>query len=647
MMKSAILSFLMFNAEAQNSPVSKVVELLSAMQKDLSAEMAADADAQKKMKCWCDDTLADAENNIQESSDTISAQTALAAQVKAKAAEKDTKAKQNENEHKEGVKSLKEASENRAKELASFQEAEKELVQSVGALESAITVLSKHHSFMQLGSKKDIEQVASVLGSQLSRYQAKHVGEVTPSQRKMLQDFIQQPTFGAYSSQSGEIFGILGNMKDEFTADLAEKRQIEKDSAAAAVVAKQIGEEARDNSLSSYKKNSASAAQALADEAAAEVAKDAATESLIQATKLRDDANASCKQSGDDHAERNRVREREQNAVAEALEFLNSDEAHSLFGNTNFNSFFQMSANGKKAHRAAQKLRVAAFDFRNQELLNLAQAIKAGVFDKVIVSIDGLIAQISDTIKKDAAMKDECSENINAKTAELKALNNVIEKGEAKQGRLTSKIEALNNEITKIDEEIASTQKDQKELSQAREGENKEYQITVADQNASIAVLTKALDVLKNVYGAKVSLVQQTPGEFQDGGKHEGGNSVLGLISQIISDCNTAKKLAVQDENNAQKAYEGSMQAMNDLINAKSEEKVTKDSEKGKAEMDLTNTETKLESDQTLRSDKEAAMKGKQEECKFLFENFDVRLEHMNGEKAALAEAKSFLQGMQ
>merc|ERR1719491_550049 len=385
---------------------------------------------------------------------------------------------------------------------------------------------------------------------------------------------------------------------------------------------------------SSYKSQSSKAANAKSAAAAAEAAKAAAEESLEKATALLDETTAACSQSSADHDARNKVRAEEMEAVAKALEFLNSDEAHALFNNT-FN-FVQVSAKSAKLFSVASKLKAAGFDFRNKDMFVLAQAIKAGAFDKGIKAIDDLVKEIDATIKDDAARKDECTGTINKKRSDLAALDNALEKGEAKKARLESKKTTLEQEIATLEEEIAATQKDQKELSQAREQQNKEYQTTVADQNASIQVLNQALTVLKNVFGSR-SFIQQ-PAQFQDAGKHSGGNKVLAMITKIIADSEQAKALAVQDENNAQKAYESSMQDMNDLINTKSAEKDEKTGELGRTGTELASTDATLVTKYDEQKSQKLGLAAKKDECNFLFDNFEIRLEHMNGEKAALAE---------
>merc|ERR1719174_1556730 len=53
---------------------------------------------------------------------------------------------------------------------------------------------------------------------------------LSAKQRKTLTSFIQAPFTGAYQSQSGEIVGILKNMRDTFKANLADARQAESTS---------------------------------------------------------------------------------------------------------------------------------------------------------------------------------------------------------------------------------------------------------------------------------------------------------------------------------------------------------------------------------------------------------------------------------
>merc|ERR1719491_5968 len=153
-----VLASLLVSGAAAASPVSKVVELLKAMQTDLDAEEVADKSAQDKMECYCKDTTKDATADIAESTSTIESKTAESSAQTGKASEAATKAKDAESKVATLRKELDEMTALRTEEQAKFQETEKELVQSLGALESAITVLGKHNSFMQ--TDLDAEEVA-------------------------------------------------------------------------------------------------------------------------------------------------------------------------------------------------------------------------------------------------------------------------------------------------------------------------------------------------------------------------------------------------------------------------------------------------------------------------------------------------------
>ena len=117
------------------------------------------------------------------------------------------------------------------KELAEFKAEEKDLLGSISALKAAVTVLSKHHggAFLQL-PRSHVIGVAATLQHEFERHSAFLEGVLTRSVRRAAGAFIQapedyfdaEPTFKqSYAPQSGEIFGILRQMKETFEANLA------------------------------------------------------------------------------------------------------------------------------------------------------------------------------------------------------------------------------------------------------------------------------------------------------------------------------------------------------------------------------------------------------------------------------------------
>merc|ERR1719146_71702 len=124
----------------------------------------------------------------------------------------------------------------REKELAEFNAEEKDMLQSIGALKSAIVVLSKHHSsFAQVGSET-LLNVASLINHEFIKHKDMLRGIITPSQKKAVAAFVQapgdyfdaEPTFKqSYAPQSGEIFGILKQMKETFESNLSASQKEE------------------------------------------------------------------------------------------------------------------------------------------------------------------------------------------------------------------------------------------------------------------------------------------------------------------------------------------------------------------------------------------------------------------------------------
>merc|ERR1712232_497435 len=110
-------------------------------------------------------------------------------------------------------------------------------LEAISALKAAITVLSKHHgsSFLQMPSNY-MQSVAATLQHQMQRHSTLLKGSFTRKERKIVESFLQAPgdyfdaapTFKqSYAPQSGEIFGILLQMKDTFEANIADSQKEE------------------------------------------------------------------------------------------------------------------------------------------------------------------------------------------------------------------------------------------------------------------------------------------------------------------------------------------------------------------------------------------------------------------------------------
>merc|ERR1719207_295911 len=120
------------------------------MMAQMEKEAEEDEEIYEKMACWCETndkektkSIADAEARIEDLTTSIEELVAASARL-------NTEIKNLEKEIAANQAALDKATAIRQKELAEFNEEEKDLLGSISALKSAVTVLSKHNSFLQM-----------------------------------------------------------------------------------------------------------------------------------------------------------------------------------------------------------------------------------------------------------------------------------------------------------------------------------------------------------------------------------------------------------------------------------------------------------------------------------------------------------------
>merc|ERR1719171_3379503 len=122
----------------------------------------------------------------------------------------------------------------------------------------------------------------------------------------------------------------------------------------------------------------------------------------------------------------------------------------------------------------------------------------------------------------------------------------------------------------------------------------------VADQRATQALLTKALNILKGFYGASAALVQKKvaqapPVQFKNYENSKNSGGVMGMIQGIITNAKAMEAEAIRGEADSQKAYEDFVKDTNNAVDAANVEMTNTAEAKAKAEGD--NTEAKLAMD--------------------------------------------------
>merc|ERR1712138_373445 len=219
---------------------------------------------------------------------------------------------------------------------------------------------------------------------------------------------------------------------------------------------------------------------------------------------------------------------------------------------------------------------------------------------------------------------------------------------------LTMTIDELTKAIETLKSEIEEMQVQLKRAGEDREKENKEFQMTVADQRATQKLLTAALNILKGFYEkkAKAALLQTgqpagppPPPGFEAYKKNAAAPGVMGMIQQIINDAKAMEAETIRSEEDAQKAYEDFVKDTNGSIEAKSKDIVNKSETKAKAEADLVEAKENKEA-VMLELEQLANYKAElHSSCDFVMKNFDIRQTARDEEIEALKQAKAILSG--
>jgi hypothetical protein len=651
------------------NPVSKIVKLLKDMQTRLTEEAATDEEIYEKMTCFCEVTekekkasIAQAESTIDESTAAIEQNSALSAQLK-------TEIEALKAEMEKAADAIDEATGLRDEERAEFEEENKELLETIDALNRALEVLGKHQSLLEV--KRQLQSLKRIKSAEMLRINAL-VSQKAPTQSAK-----------SYNSRSGEIFGILSQMKETFEQN--HNTTLTEEARSQAMFEDLVAEKKHGIEVARERKNTKVMELSEAEVAlvnAKHELKDA-RETLSADQKFLVDLMEKCAVTEKEYKERKSSRQEEIVAIGEALGILTGDAARDLFtGTLGFTQLAEKKAAAKQASERARAIRAqlvdalgaAAKKSGSAQIALLAVSAKLDAFTKVKAAIDEMLVELKKQQSDEFAHKEWCNKELRKNSLDHKKKTYKSEDLTKANNVLADTIETLDGEIESLKAAVAESKKVIKRASEDREAANKEFQQTVADQNASVQILKKVLVRLQKVYQPDALTTTPTPmpramaeakiaagtallqkarqpegvnpdGGFQKGYQQQSSGGVLGLIEMTIADAERLKQESIAAEQDQQTEYSklvgdtsSEIIADNLSIADKSEAKATAETEKAEVEMSLKATETEIADLEKFATELHAS-------CDFVLENFELRQEARAAEMDALENAKAILSG--
>jgi len=280
--------------------------------------------------------------------------------------------------------------------------------------------------------------------------------------------------------------------------------------------------------------------------------------------------------------------------------------------------------------------------------------VKLDAFTRVKKAIDDMVAELAKQQEDEVKHKDFCTDEFNTNQLQTEKKERTKSDLEAKIEDLKMTIKTLTGEVDTLKSEVSEMQVQLKRAGEDREKQNKEFQMTVADQRATQKLLKAALTVLQDFYGkaAAAALLQQQelgeqapPPGFEAYKKNESAGGVMGMIQQIAEDSKAMENEAILSESDAQKAYEDFVKETNASIETKGKEIVNKSEEKSKSEGDLVQSKEGLESTVMELEQLSNYNAELHQSCDFVMKNFEVRQTARSEEMEALMQAKAILSG--
>jgi len=359
--------------------------------------------------------------------------------------------------------------------------------------------------------------------------------------------------------------------------------------------------------------------------------------------------------------QRQKARQTEITAVAEAISILSKDDARDLFSRT-FNpeqaaaSFLQVESEHMKYGReqAALLLERVAEKTHSVSMAVLATSLRLDAFTKVKKAIDDMILHLSRQASDEIVLRDTCISNLNTNERNTDKEIHTKTNLETKIAGLEMNIKELEQITATLKADIDELQNELRKASDNRYAEKKAFEAVVADQKQTVALLEQALGALKTVYRPSVSLVQkesrlsqEPPAEFSTYKKQQGAaDGVLSLIQQIIADAKLMQDEAEHDEKQAVAAYTKLVEETNSSVKAKMDAIVDRSAEKSTADQDLIAAKDELQGSLDALEALSKSAGDLHKSCDYVIKNFEIRQEARDQEMEALKQAKAFLSGM-
>jgi len=514
---------------------------------------------------------------------------------------------------------------------------------------------------------------------------------MSSADRDMLSSFLMGGANHKYAPASGEIVGILKQMKDTWSGDLAKATDEENASKASYEGLMQ----AKHKEVYALQKTIEEKSQRIGEVGVelvnmADDLEDTKT-SLAEDKQFLADLENNCATKKEEWGVRQKLRAEEQLALADTIKILNDDDALELFKKTlPTPSLVEIRMTSKAAQRRAQDvLRGVRNGDSRLDFIAMALTGRKVSFDKVVKMIDDMIVLLGKEQVADDDKKAYCAKEFDEADDEKKSLERTIADLETEIDNTKSAIATLTEEIAALDQGIHDLDKQVAEATAARKEAHATYVEELASNKAADEVLAIAKNRLNKFYNPKLykaapkrelsreeritvnmggTLAATAPpggisgtgvtalaqrdrpgpapemyGDYQKKGEESTG--VISMIDLLKADLAKEMQESEVEEKDDQADYETMVADSANKRAADSKSLADKTGAKADAEAALVAANQGHEAKTAEAMANAEYIHNLHQECDWLISNFEVRKEARAGEVESLKNAKAVLSG--
>jgi len=674
------------------NPIRRVITMLQMMMKKSEDQAALEEELFDKFMCQCKKSQESLQLSIGGCKEKIPQLEASVQEMTALVASLDQGIKQAKQDRADADKSLKEAKTMRDGDAKQYAKDSTEAKANIKAMGGAIKAL-----------KKGVAQEAFIQtpGAQLLQGLLATGRPAKGYDRDALTAFLQE---GDQTEDSGEIIGILEQMKEDMEADLKSMEEGE------------VNAIAQFEALSNAKNKQIAAANQAIEELSMRFASKKVE--LVQTkTDLKDTnerlesdqetygkTKLSCQKRDQEYGILKKQFADEKVALADTIKILADDQAMEVFKKTavvnkaEAATFLQVGSSSR--HRQRQALRMlqeTSAEHPDQPALQLLATRVASAakqtgkskkgFEKIMGLIDNMIALLGKEGNDDKIKKEMCVTGL-AKNEDKKAqLETGIKSKSAEVANLKDNLAIVTKDIAKIKQDLSDLDVTVKEATTQRKKENGAFTEMLSETNQAVGILEVAKNRLKEFYPAELiqrpamDIPQEAPSFLQEGesdtddassfsappprydeysylqsdaaadAKHkrkpqgQGGKVVLTMISTIQGDLKKEFQTAKKEEEDAQADYEQLLEDAKKKREVSARAMTEKEGAKATLQEEMKKKKDRISGLENELSETNDVIEDLHKECDWLLQNFEERKKLRAAEVEALNRAKATLAG--